>query len=111
MPLPRLNVADMPATPLTIYCNAAFPEPVMDFLVRELGDHDLVLPPLLQASNLSAGQPDPLLAQADVAFGQPDPRQVIESPKLKWVHLTTAGYTRYDRADLRKSMQARGGSL
>lgn len=101
----------MPTAPLTIYCNAAFPEPVMDYLARELGDHHLVMPPLLQASNLVAGGADPLLAAADVALGQPDPAQVISSPNLKWVHLTSAGYTRYDTDEVRAALTARGGRL
>ena len=48
--------------------------------------------------NLVTGAADPLLADADVAIGQPDPDQVIALPRLRWVHLTSHGYTRYDRA-------------
>jgi phosphoglycerate dehydrogenase-like enzyme len=47
----------------------------------------------------------------DVAFGQPDPRQVIESPRLRWVHLNTAGYTTFDTAEMRGALAARGGIL
>jgi phosphoglycerate dehydrogenase-like enzyme len=97
--------------PLTIWCNAAFPEAVMDLLARETGAHRLVMPPLLQASNLAVGKADPLLAEADIAFGQPDPNQLLELPRLKWVHLTTAGYTRYDRDDLRAALKAQGAQL
>jgi phosphoglycerate dehydrogenase-like enzyme len=97
--------------PLTIYCNAAFPEPVMEYLYRSLGSHRLLTPPLLQTSNLVAGGDDPLLAEADIAFGQPDPQQVFDCPKLKWVHLTSAGYTRYDREDLKTVLRSRGGAL
>jgi len=99
------------ASPLTIYCNAAFPEPVMELLTEGLGEHQLLMPPLLQTSNLAAGAFDPLLSSADVAFGQPDPRQVIDTPTLKWVHLTTAGYTRYDTAEMRAALKGRGGLL
>src|SRR5262249_17394433 len=55
--------------------------------------------------------PDPALAQADIAFGQPDPKQVIELPNLRWVHLNTAGYTKYDRDDVRAALKSRGGIL
>ena len=51
------------------------------------------------------------LAQADLAFGQPDPETVITSARLRWVHLTSAGYTRYDRDDLRAALQKRGAVL
>lgn len=57
--------------------------------------------------NLVAGGPDPLLAQADVTFGQPDPKQVVELANLRWVHLTTAGYTRYDTELVRSALRAR----
>src|SRR3954468_21529316 len=98
----------MSAAPLTIWCNAAFPEQVQRWLVSEIGQHQLVMPPLLQTSNLAVGGVDPLLAGADIAFGQPDPKQLLDLPKLKWVHLTTAGYTRYDRDDLRAAFKSRG---
>ena len=51
------------------------------------------------------------LAQADIAFGQPDPETVLTSARLRWVHLTSAGYTRYDRDDLRAALQKRGAVL
>jgi phosphoglycerate dehydrogenase-like enzyme len=57
---------------------------------------------------LAAGTPDPALAEADIAYGQPDPDDVMKSPRLKWVAISTAGYTRYDRADFRTTMKQRG---
>lgn len=68
---------------------------------------------LLQSANssasvLMAGASDPLLAEADVAYGQPAPDDVMKNSRLKWVALSTAGYTRYDRADFRTAMQSRG---
>ncbi len=56
---------------------------------------------------LAAGVSDPALAEADIAYGQPAPEDVMKSPRLKWVALSTAGYTRYDRTDFRAVMQAR----
>lgn len=51
------------------------------------------------------------LADADIAFGQPDPEVVLSSARLRWVHLTSAGYTRYDRDDLKAALQKRGAML
>jgi len=51
------------------------------------------------------------LADADIAFGQPDPEVVLSSARLRWVHLTSAGYTRYDRDDLKNVLQKRGAAL
>jgi phosphoglycerate dehydrogenase-like enzyme len=84
---------------------------VLDTLRRSLAGHNLLLPDDLQQSNLAGGSVDPLLARADVAFGQPDPRQVIEQTNLRWVHLTTAGYTRYDTPAVRDALAARGAML
>ena len=33
---------------------------------------------------------------ADIAFGQPDLGSIRESGRLRWIHLTSAGFTRYD---------------
>lgn len=59
-------------------------------------------------SVLTPGEPDPTLAEADIAYGQPAPDDVMACPKLRWVALSTAGYTRYDRDDFRAAMRARG---
>jgi phosphoglycerate dehydrogenase-like enzyme len=47
----------------------------------------------------------------DIAFGQPDPKKVIESGRLRWIHVNTAGYTKYDRDDVRAALRARGAIL
>lgn len=57
---------------------------------------------------LAAGEPDPALAEADIAYGQPDADEVMRCPRLRWVALSTAGYTRYDREDLRRALGTRG---
>ncbi|MBI3884518.1 MAG: D-2-hydroxyacid dehydrogenase [Opitutae bacterium] len=59
-------------------------------------------------SVLDQGEPDPTLGEADIAYGQPDPDDVMRHPRLKWIAISTAGYTRYDRTDFRAAMRARG---
>lgn len=59
-------------------------------------------------SVLDQGKPDPTLGEADIAYGQPDPDDVMKHPRLKWIAISTAGYTRYDRTDFRAAMKARG---
>jgi len=95
---------------ITIWCNAALSEDGMHVLTENLEPNQVIFSTLF-SSNLTAGAPDPLLAEASVAFGQPDPRQVIESPNVKWVHLTSAGYTRYDTDEFRAAMRERDGRL
>ena len=100
----------MADAPLTIWCNARLPADVMDHLRRGAEPHRLV-PAATATSNLHPGGPDSALAGADVAFGQPDPQQVIDSPAVRWVHLSSAGYTRYDTDAFRAALTARGGTL
>jgi phosphoglycerate dehydrogenase-like enzyme len=97
--------------PLTIWCNYKLPDALETEFRKSLGVNELVWASDLKASNLAAGGADPLLESADVAFGQPDPQQVIALPNLKWVQLTTAGYTRYDRDDLRAAFKGRGAVM
>src|SRR6478752_5075291 len=94
--------------PLTIYSNAKFPDPALARLRAGLNDHRLVLSLAANASNLTAGAADPLLEQADVVWGQPDPNQVMRVARIKWIQLTTAGYTRYDTPEFRGAMKSRG---
>jgi phosphoglycerate dehydrogenase-like enzyme len=58
-------------------------------------------------SVLTQGEPDPNLANADIAYGQPAPEDVLAHPRLRWVALSTAGYTRYDNAAFRAGVAAR----
>jgi phosphoglycerate dehydrogenase-like enzyme len=50
------------------------------------------------------------LPDCDIAFGQPDPQVVIES-NLRWVHLSSAGYTNYDNDAVREALHKRGAIL
>lgn len=59
-------------------------------------------------SVLAEGGPDPALGEADIAYGQPDPDDVMANRRVRWVAISTAGYTRYDREDFRAAMHARG---
>ena len=97
--------------PLTIYCDARFPPHVVEELVRAAAPHRVVLASSLSASNLVSAGPDARLRDADVALGQPDPRQVMEIPRLRWVQVTSAGYTRYDRDDFKAALRARGAAF
>jgi phosphoglycerate dehydrogenase-like enzyme len=98
---------------LSIWCNYGFPAPVLEDLQSKLDQagHRLLLSGDLQASNLAAGARDPLLAEAEIALGQPDPRQLIDLPNVRWAHLTTAGYTRFDTPAVRQAFHARGSAL
>jgi len=108
--IPRAGICKRMST-LNIYCNAHFPESAARILREGIGANRLILSQKPQESNLVAGGPDPLLAEADIALGQPDAASITLHPRLRWVHLTTAGYDRYDRPDVRAALHARGGAL
>jgi phosphoglycerate dehydrogenase-like enzyme len=95
---------------LSIWCNTRLSAGAESRLVSAVSPHRLVLSPQ-RTGNLAAARPDPLLAEADIAFGQPDPDQLLNVPRLRWIQLSSAGYTRYDRADIRNALQRRGAVL
>lgn len=84
----------MPARKLVICCNAPLDEIARQQLREATTNHDL---------RLDCGD----CTHADIAFGQPDAGQVLASSRLKWVHITSAGYTRYDTEEMREALQAR----
>jgi phosphoglycerate dehydrogenase-like enzyme len=96
---------------LTIWTNAQLSENAARLLAERIAPHRLEYAAEMSASNLAAGQGDSALAEADIALGQPDVAQVMASAKLRWVHLTSAGYTAYDRDDLREALRGRGARL
>src|SRR5436190_2484333 len=101
----------MKSASLRIWYNMNYPPAATELLKQGVLPHQLIFARSLQASNLDAGAPDSQLAEADVAFGQPNPEAILDLPKLKWVHLTSAGYERYDREDLRTALKSRGAIL
>ena len=100
-----------PAAPLVIWCNTEFRPADRDLLVAGVGRHRLVFSTAASAQVLVAGQPDPALAAADIALGQPDVAQCLASPRLRWVEVTSAGYTRYDTPEFREAFAARGAAF
>jgi phosphoglycerate dehydrogenase-like enzyme len=96
---------------LTIWCNAKLAEPAQQLLVDSVRPHRLVVSLQASVSVLTPGKPDPALAEADVAFGQPNVEQSIECSRLRWIEVTSAGFTRYDREDFRDAMGRRGAAF
>jgi phosphoglycerate dehydrogenase-like enzyme len=95
---------------LTVWTNHHLLPGALALLQAELtkGGHRLIQSESSTKCVLAAGVTDPALAEADIAYGQPAPEDIVKSPRLKWVALSTAGYTRYDREDFRAAMNARG---
>ena len=96
---------------LTIWTNAKLPSEAAEHLSSHILPHRLLFARESSALNLDVSPPDSMLAEADVAFGQPDADQIRQLPNLRWIHLTSAGYTPYDRDELRTELRSRNTSL
>ena len=94
----------MDSGPLDVWCNRSFDDASHAELLRGLGPHRLSL-----AHAGAAGGSG--LAEADVAFGQPPVGPALASPRLRWVHLTSAGYTAFDEPATGAGFSAGGKAL
>lgn len=99
--------AVMTSSPLTVWCNLPLPAGALAALTAGLGVHRLLRAIEMPEDNQPLGRPDRLLPEADVAFGQPETDQCAASTRLLWVHVTSAGYTTFDAADVRAALIAR----
>jgi phosphoglycerate dehydrogenase-like enzyme len=89
--------------PLIIWCNAHFHPSEAESLKKGVGRHTLVFDSNLGGILSTGGQSEQLIS-ADVAFGQPDPAQCVDSRRLRWIQITSAGYTRYDTGKFRDAV-------
>jgi phosphoglycerate dehydrogenase-like enzyme len=92
---------------LKIWSNGDFGPEGMRLLVEGCRAHALVLADERHSSVLNPGRRDPALAAADIAFGQPDPADCIASASLRWIEVSSAGYTRYDNEAFREAIRSR----
>ena len=95
---------------LTVWTNHGFRPEALELLTQGVAaaGHRLIHSPKASASVLAAGTADPTMNEADIAYGQPDLADTMRLTRLRWVALSTAGYTRYDTPEFRAAMQARG---
>ena len=84
---------------MRIFSDLAADDKTLALLKRGVAPHEIVSPAKPAASVLSKSEPDPALADADIAFGQPDAAGVLEAGRLRWLQISSAGYTRYDTDD------------
>ncbi|MBO0797636.1 MAG: D-2-hydroxyacid dehydrogenase [Blastocatellia bacterium] len=89
---------------LKIWSNVKYDDSALEFLYRETTGHQLII---------ATGpiQADTALLNADVAFGQPDADVVRRSETLRWIHLDSAGYEKYDVKAIYEALRRRGAQL
>jgi phosphoglycerate dehydrogenase-like enzyme len=92
---------------LTIFSDLAADEATLELLRKGVAPHELVLHAEPAATVLSKSAPAPALETADIAFGQPDADGVLRASRLRWLQISTAGYTRYDTPEFRAAAARR----
>jgi phosphoglycerate dehydrogenase-like enzyme len=113
LPIPQRSLRKQPSTiaamsALCIFCDAPLSDSALQLLSQGVASHELVFPKRAAESVLGRSEPDLALRSADVAFGQPDVSNVMEAERLRWIQLTSAGYTRYDTPHFRSWAEAHG---
>lgn len=93
---------------LSLYTDLAVSGDALDLLRAGVGSHSLIQARRPTSSVLAKAEPDPAFLHAEVAFGQPDLDSIRASERLRWIHLSSAGYTRYDTAAFRDFARQRG---
>lgn len=48
------------------------------------------------------------LTSVEIVFGQPEIAPILQSKTIRWIHLDSAGYERYDRDDFRAFLRGQG---
>lgn len=97
---------------LTIWSNNDF-QPAEETehlrLIAALNQHELI--EFSEATDGSTGTAREALERAGVAFGYPSPDAVVACHQLRWVQLNSAGYTTYDRDEIKTALRERGTLL
>lgn len=98
---------------LRIWCNRRFRGDADGKLREGVGPHELIIPDSALATDVASadGGDTAGLDTADIAFGQPPTAACMAAPRLRWVQVSSAGYTRYDQIGIREHFQSRGVAL
>ncbi len=101
-----MGPAHLPGT-LKVFADIQVEPALMDRLREGIRPHELLVPSAGGVSVLDESPVDPRLTTADVAFGQPSVEGVLTSTSLRWLHVSTAGITRYDTPEFREGAARR----
>lgn len=92
---------------LIIWTNSIFNPQATALLEHGTRGHHLITAAMATASVLNAGGADGAFASADIALGQPDVLDCLGSTRLRWLEVTSAGYTRYDTPEFFSAFRQR----
>lgn len=92
---------------MKIFTDAGFSGEALDLLQNGLGSDELVQSESRMSVVLQA-KVDPAMNDAEIVLGQPPAKSVLEAKHLKWLEITSAGYTRYDTPEFWRDAKERG---
>lgn len=88
----------------TIWTNVSLTEAEETWLRQQVEPYELIRD-LSAVNNLTEGKGDPAAQEAEILFGQPAVIDILHSNKTNWIHLTSAGYTRYDTKEVKAHLK------
>ena len=88
---------------MIIWTNHDLESQKLEWLSEQVAPHTLVVAQAT-GTNLSVAIRDESCTTADIVFGQPAIEDLLAPNSIKWIHITSAGFTRYDRPDLRDAL-------
>lgn len=91
-----------------IFSDSPLGENAARILHEGVAPHEIIVPKVRLSSILAKPEPDAAFPLADIAFGQPDLESIANSAGLKWIQVSSAGFTRYDTPEFRALAAARG---
>ena len=91
-----------------IFSDSPLSENAARILQEGVAPHETIVPQKRLSSILAKPEPDPAFPLANIAFGQPDLESIANSERLKWIQVSSAGFTRYDTPEFRALAAARG---
>lgn len=98
----------MEMKPLVVFADPLLGESAAALLREATAGHTLLTPAKPASSVLGQADPDPAFARAEVAFGQPHLESIRSAENLKWLQISSAGFTRYDTPEFREFVKQRG---
>ncbi len=94
--------------PMTIFSDPLLGEHAARLLRDGTAGHTLLTPAQPASSVLAQAAPDPAFSRAEIAFGQPHLESIHAATGLRWLQVSSAGFTRYDTPEFRQTIAERG---
>ncbi|MFT3991764.1 MAG: D-2-hydroxyacid dehydrogenase [Luteolibacter sp.] len=93
---------------LTLYSDPLLGPKATQLLRDATAEHRLITPTFAASSVLAQPAADPAFEEAEIAFGQPHLENIYTAKKLRWIHISSAGFTRYDTPEFRAYAENQG---